>query len=221
MIDTSNCATAGLGLAGPAGGVFPGPTGHVEVVLPGRRSVWLSGFLLVFSARLSSRRGVGMADRRLITLDDRRKITLLSDQSQTVSALRRVSLIERQNPLKGVRAIALSTLTVVAVITLTLTPGAAAAASPAGSPTVLLSAAPAVTETTPFAKRPRHVAGYTIHAKLRMSERDIGQREVENTVRHGPEGVLQKNGNWKIIEADMPFAVGINPDGWVVTVHDV
>lgn len=34
MIDTSNCATAGLGLAGPTGGVFPGPTGHVEVVLP-------------------------------------------------------------------------------------------------------------------------------------------------------------------------------------------
>ncbi|WP_226363252.1 DUF4258 domain-containing protein [Pseudonocardia sp. ICBG1142] len=38
-----------------------------------------------------------------------------------------------------------------------------------------------------FANRPRHIAGYTIHAKLRMSERDIGEKEVNALVRFGPE----------------------------------
>ncbi|WP_226361020.1 DUF4258 domain-containing protein [Pseudonocardia sp. ICBG1142] len=72
-----------------------------------------------------------------------------------------------------------------------------------------------------FANRPRHIAGYTIHAKLRMSERDIGEKEVNALVRFGPEGINQGDGTWKIMEADTPFAVVINGSGWVVTVHPV
>ncbi|WP_224392800.1 DUF4258 domain-containing protein [Pseudonocardia sp. ICBG1293] len=72
-----------------------------------------------------------------------------------------------------------------------------------------------------FANRPRHISGYAIHAKLRMSERDIGEKEVTALVRFGPEGVDQGDGTWKIMEADTPFAVVINQNAWIVTVHPV
>lgn len=72
-----------------------------------------------------------------------------------------------------------------------------------------------------LSSRPRHIAGYTIHAKLRMSERDIGEKEVSALIIFGPEGVNQGDGTWKVVEADTPFAVVINQDAWVVTVHPV
>ena len=67
--------------------------------------------------------------------------------------------------------------------------------------------------------RPRYVAGYTLHARLRMSERDVSSAEVETLVRFGPNGRYQGDDTWLIVEAENPLRVVINRNAYIVTVY--
>lgn len=64
------------------------------------------------------------------------------------------------------------------------------------------------------------VNGFTNHAKLRMSERDIGEGEVRESVAvHCDTGIDQGDGTWRY-ESTSGFlpTVVLNNDGFVVTV---
>jgi hypothetical protein len=66
------------------------------------------------------------------------------------------------------------------------------------------------------ASAPRRVAGFTNHAKLQMSSRDISQGEVRDLVAgYADEAKKQSNGNWKY--TDGVLTAVLNSNGWVVT----
>lgn len=71
-----------------------------------------------------------------------------------------------------------------------------------------------------YAAGPCVVNGFTNHAKLRMSERDIGEGEVRESVAvHCDTGIDQGDGTWRY-ESTSGFlpTVVLNNDGFVVTV---
>lgn len=68
--------------------------------------------------------------------------------------------------------------------------------------------------------RPRHVAGYSLHAKQRMAEREITDAEVVALVESPQVGLYQDdNDTWILQDPQTYLAVVINKNAFVVTVY--
>jgi Domain of unknown function (DUF4258) len=97
-----------------------------------------------------------------------------------------------------------------------LTPGPGGIGAPA-VPAAPASVSAAV-QLVANPSRPRYVAGYTLHAKLRMSQRGYSTTTVENCIKYGPNGIYQGDGTWKVSD-DYPITVVINSNAYIVTVY--